>query len=150
MAKSSVLIFIWKIPKDLRKCSKEEIQKGKYCDLHPVKGEKPKPCPDFGILAVGKLLPRKRRVSASQVIEGWECEGCGTAGPHGQRMTGTHWPQVTLAGRTQGRSRARRVPAMAMVRPPRPPAQLAALLCQVRPPAGQGSSGACLRGKMTR
>ena len=60
------------------------MQKGKYCDLHRVKAEKPKLCPDFGILAVGKLLPRKRRVSASQVIKGWECEGCGPAGPHGQ------------------------------------------------------------------
>lgn len=72
------------------------MQKGKYCDLHPVKDEKPKPCPNFGILAVGKLLPRKRRVSASQVIEGWECKGYGTAGPRCQRMTGTHWLQVTL------------------------------------------------------
>lgn len=109
-----------------------------------------KPCPSFGVFAVGKLLPRKRGVSAPQVIKGWG-EGCGTAGPQSQRMTGTHWlqanPDCVSTGIIQGCSKAHRVPATAMMRPRRPPrAQLAALLCQVRQPAGQGSSGPA-RGK---
>lgn len=68
--------------------------------MHPLKVEKPKPCPNLGLSAVGKLLPRKRGVSAPQIIqcERFRGEGYGTARPRGkERLRLRPLAKVTLA-----------------------------------------------------